>query len=112
MQRFINNPDDIVDETVAGFVRVHDDLVRIDPANPRVVLSASAPRQGRVGIVTGGGSGHEPAFIGYAGRNLVDAVAVGELFSSPTAKSFADAIRAGTAGPASPSCTATTPATT
>ncbi|WP_112310182.1 dihydroxyacetone kinase subunit DhaL [Pseudogemmobacter bohemicus] len=98
MQRFLNDPDDIVDETVAGFVRAHRGLVRLDPANPRVVVSTSAPQPGRVGIVTGGGSGHEPAFIGYTGRNLVDAVAVGELFSSPTAKSFADAIRAADGG--------------
>lgn len=98
MQRFLNNPDDIVDETVAGFVRAHRDLVRLSPDNPRVVVSTNAPQQGRVGIVTGGGSGHEPAFIGYTGRNLVDAVAVGELFSSPTAKSFADAIRAADGG--------------
>ncbi len=98
MQRFLNNPDDIVDETVAGFVRAHSDLVRLDPANRRVVVSQSAPGAGRVGIVTGGGSGHEPAFIGYTGRNMVDAVAVGELFSSPTAKSFHDAIRAADGG--------------
>lgn len=94
MQRFINNPDDLVDETVAGFVKAHRHLVRLDPQNSRVVVSNAAPQPGRVGIVTGGGSGHEPAFIGYVGRNMVDAVAVGELFSSPTAKSFADAIRA------------------
>lgn len=94
MQRFINNPDDLVDETVAGFVKAHRDLVRLDAENPRVVIARNAPQPGRVGIVSGGGSGHEPAFIGYAGRNMVDAVAVGELFSSPTAKSFADAIRA------------------
>jgi dihydroxyacetone kinase phosphoprotein-dependent L subunit len=98
MQRFVNDPDDLVDETVAGFLKAHADLVRRDPMNPRVVVSRQAPQDGRVGIVTGGGSGHEPAFIGYTGRNLVDAVAVGELFSSPTAKSFADAIRAADAG--------------
>jgi len=98
MQRFVNDPDDMVDETVAGFVRAHRDLVHLDPANPRVVVSNTAPGKGRVGIVTGGGSGHEPAFIGYTGRNLVDAVAVGELFSSPTAKSFHDAIKAADGG--------------
>ncbi|QOG05443.1 dihydroxyacetone kinase subunit DhaK [Aureimonas sp. OT7] len=98
MQRFINNPDDLVDETVAGFVKAHRHLVRLHPENPRVVLSVDAATPGRVGIVTGGGSGHEPAFIGYTGRNMVDAVAVGELFSSPTAKSFADAIRAADGG--------------
>lgn len=98
MQRFLNNPDDLVDETVAGFVKAHRDLVHLSPENPRVVISNFAPKSGRVGIVTGGGSGHEPAFIGYTGRNLVDAVAVGEIFSSPTAKSFADAIRAADGG--------------
>ncbi len=98
MQRFINDPDNIVDESVAGFVRAHRDMVRLDPNNPRVVVSAAAPVSGKVGIVTGGGSGHEPAFIGYTGRNMVDAVAVGEIFSSPTAKSFADAIKAANGG--------------
>ncbi len=98
MQRFLNNPDDIVDETVRGFVRAHGDLVRLDAANPRVVVAHGAGEKGRVGIVTGGGSGHEPAFVGYAGRAMVDAVAVGELFSSPTAKSFHDAVRAADGG--------------
>ncbi|MGV8989662.1 MAG: dihydroxyacetone kinase subunit DhaK [Cypionkella sp.] len=98
MQRFINNPDDIVDETLRGFVKAHRDIVHIDSENPRVVVSNAAPVKGKVGIVTGGGSGHEPAFIGYAGQGMVDAVAAGELFSSPTAKSFADAIRAANGG--------------
>lgn len=98
MQRFINNPDDIVDETVRGFVRAHGDRVRLDPENARVVVARGAPVKGKVGIVTGGGSGHEPAFIGYTGEGMVDAVAVGELFSSPTAKSFQDAIRAADGG--------------
>nr|WP_321443856.1 dihydroxyacetone kinase subunit DhaK [uncultured Cohaesibacter sp.] len=98
MQRFLNNPDDIVDETVAGFVRAHGDLVRQHEGNGRVVVSRFAAEKGRVGIVTGGGSGHEPAFIGYTGKNMVDAVAVGELFSSPTAKSFLDAIKAADGG--------------
>ena len=98
MQRFLNDPDDLVDETVAGFVKAHRDLVHLSPENSRVVVSNAAPKAGRVGIVTGGGSGHEPAFIGYTGRNMVDAVAVGELFSSPTARSFADAIKAADGG--------------
>ncbi len=98
MQRFLNNPDDIVDETIAGFVRAHDDLVRLHEDNHRVVVSRFAGEKGRVGIVTGGGSGHEPAFVGYTGKNMVDAVAVGELFSSPTAKSFLDAIKAADGG--------------
>jgi dihydroxyacetone kinase len=98
MQRFLNDPDDVVDETVRGFVKAHGAQVRLHPSNPRVVVSVDAPRTGRVGVVTGGGSGHEPAFLGYVGRGVVDAVAVGEIFSSPTANSFADAIRAADGG--------------
>jgi dihydroxyacetone kinase-like protein len=97
MQRFINDPDFVVDDTVRGFVKAHGDLVRLTD-NPKVVASAQAPIEGKVGVVTGGGSGHEPAFIGYVGRNMLDAVAVGEIFSSPTAKSFQDAFRAANGG--------------
>ena len=92
MQRFINNPDEVVEDTVKGFVKAHSDIVRL-AENPRVIAAKDAPVAGKVGVVTGGGSGHEPAFIGYTGKNMLDAVAVGELFSSPTAKSFHDAIR-------------------
>ena len=98
MQRFINNPDEVVEDTVKGFVKAHADILALSPANPRVVVAKGAPVAGKVGVVTGGGSGHEPAFIGYTGRNMLDAVAVGELFSSPTAKSFHDAIRAANGG--------------
>ncbi|URK89260.1 dihydroxyacetone kinase subunit DhaK (plasmid) [Rhizobium sp. RCAM05350] len=97
MQRFINNPDEVVEDTVKGFVKAHCDLVRL-MENPRVIVSKHTPVLGKVGVVTGGGSGHEPAFIGYTGRNMLDAVAVGELFSSPTAKSFYDAMREANGG--------------
>ena len=92
MQRFINDPDFVVDDTVRGFVKAHRDLVKL-AENPKVVAFAQAPIRGKVGVITGGGSGHEPAFIGYVGRNMLDAVAVGEIFSSPTAKSFYDAMK-------------------
>lgn len=98
MQRIVNNPDDLVNEMVAGFVQAHADLVVQLPSNPRVLKHAKAPVSGKVGIVTGGGSGHKPAFIGYLGENMIDAVAVGEIFSSPTAKSFRDAIKAADSG--------------
>lgn len=97
MQRFINNPDEVVEDTVKGFVKAHADIVRLGD-NPRVIVARQAPVSGKVGVITGGGSGHEPAFIGYAGRNMLDAVAVGELFSSPTAKSFFDAAREANGG--------------
>jgi dihydroxyacetone kinase-like protein len=80
-----------------GFARAHADLVATTP-DPRVLRAAHAPISGKVGIVTGGGSGHKPAFIGYLGRNLVDAVAVGEIFTSPSAASFLNAFRAADGG--------------
>ena len=98
MQRFLNNPDDLVDETIRGFVKAHKDILHLDDENHRVAVSNAAPVKGKVGIVTGGGSGHEPAFIGYVANGMVDAVAMGELFSSPTAKSFHDAIKAADGG--------------
>ncbi|PTE10488.1 dihydroxyacetone kinase subunit DhaK [Mesorhizobium helmanticense] len=97
MQRFINNPDEVVEDTVKGFVKAHADIIRL-ASNPRVIAARHAPVDGKVGVITGGGSGHEPAFIGYTGRNMLDAVAVGELFSSPTAKSFLDAAREANGG--------------
>lgn len=92
MQKIINNPSNVVDEMLQGFVSVHSDLVTVTD-NERVLKYKYAPVENKVGIVTGGGSGHKPAFIGYIGHNMVDAVAVGELFSSPPAQMFYDAIR-------------------
>jgi len=97
MQRIVNDPDMVVEDYLRGFVKAHADIVA-PTANPRVLKRADPPTPGKVGIVTGGGSGHKPAFVGYIGRNLVDSVAVGEVFSSPTAKSFGDAIRAADGG--------------
>jgi dihydroxyacetone kinase-like protein len=97
MQRFINDPDLVVEDTVKGFVKAHSDILRLGQ-NPRVVIAKDAPVAGKVGVITGGGSGHEPGFMGYTGKNMLDAVAIGELFSSPTAKSFHDAIREANGG--------------
>ena len=92
MQRIINIPDMVVEDMLKGFVKAHPDLVK-PTENPRVLKSNWAGEKGRVGVVTGGGSGHKPAFIGYCGKNMCDAIAVGEIFSSPTAKAFYDAFR-------------------
>ena len=97
MNRVINDPDLVVEDMLKGLLQAHPELCSV-PGNPRVIKRANAPQAGKVGIVTGGGSGHEPAFLGYLGENLIDAVAVGEIFSSPTAKSFFDAIKAADGG--------------
>ena len=97
MQRIINGPDAVVTDMLDGYLKAHGALVR-GTENPKVVKSRWAPVPGKVGVVSGGGSGHKPAFIGYLGRNLLDAVAVGEIFSSPTARHFLDAFRAADGG--------------
>ena len=102
MQRILNNPDNIVDEMLAGFVKCHSDTVKqvvTSEDNPRGVIAAvDAPKAGKVGVVTGGGSGHKPAFVGYVGKNMCDAAAVGEICSSPTAVAFLEAFRAANGG--------------
>lgn len=97
MNRIVNNPDFVVEDMLKGFVKTHKDIVSTTE-DARVLKYKNAPVEGKVGIVTGGGSGHKPAFIGYIGENLCDAVAVGEIFSSPTAKAFLDAIKEADSG--------------
>lgn len=97
MNRVINHPDLVVEDMLKGWLLAHADHV-CATHNPRVVKRLQSPEAGKVGIITGGGSGHEPAFLGYVGDGLVDAVAIGEIFSSPTAKSFLDAIHAADGG--------------
>lgn len=97
MQKFINDPSLVVDEMLQGFAKAHSDLVA-NTDNDRVLKYKEAPVEGKVGIVTGGGSGHKPAFIGYIGKNMCDAVAVGEIFTSPPAQMFFDAIKAADGG--------------
>ena len=97
MNRVINNPDQVVEDMLKGYVRVHADLVTTTN-NPRVLRHVRAPNPAKVGLVTGGGSGHEPAFLGYVGDNLLDAVAIGEIFSSPTARAFHEAFKAANGG--------------
>ncbi len=97
MNRIINNADLVVEDMLKGWLVAHADTV-VATDNSRVVKRARAPEAGKVGVVTGGGSGHEPAFLGYVGDGMVDAVAIGEIFSSPTAKSFLDAMRAANGG--------------
>ena len=97
MNMIINNPDYVVEDMLKGFAAANCDIVA-PTSNPRVYKYVGAPVEGKVGIVTGGGSGHKPAFIGYVGKNMCDAVACGEIFASPSAKAFEDAIEAADAG--------------
>ena len=93
MKKFINDPFDVVDEMLAGFLAVHGRHVRrLETA--RTVVRVDAPVQNKVGVVTGGGSGHKPAFIGFVGKGMLDAVAVGEIFTSPPPNAVFEAAKA------------------
>ena len=87
MNRVFDDPDQITEDSIRGVLAAHPDLFAATD-HPRVLRHTAGTPRGRVGIVTGGGSGHEPAFLGYVGPGLLDAVAIGEVFASPTAKSF------------------------
>src|SRR5213595_2410073 len=82
MKKFINAPEDVVQESLAGLGAAHPDLVRIDFEN-QLVLRKDAPVAGKVALVSGGGSGHEPLHGGFVGRGMLDAACPGEVFTSP-----------------------------
>jgi dihydroxyacetone kinase-like protein len=94
MRKIINNPDKFVDEMIDGIVLAHPDKVRLASSDPRVLVRADAPVKGKVGIVTGGGSGHLPLFKGYVGVGLCSGVAIGNVFSSPSSKQCLEATKA------------------
>ena len=94
MKKFINDPEKVVDEMLAGLLAAHPDLIQSARSDNKALVRADAPRPGKVGIVTGGGSGHLPLFLGYVGVGLLDGVAVGEVFQSPSPEQILDATRA------------------
>ena len=81
MKKLINSPDRLVDEALAGVALAHADLVRVE--SPNIVVRKDAPRQGKVGVISGGGSGHEPMHGGFVGRGMLDAACPGAVFTSP-----------------------------
>ena len=82
-KKFLNNPDKVVEQMLDGIVRAHQrHLHPLDRAK-RALIARDGPRPGKVGLVIGGGAGHEPGFYGYVGKGLADAVAIGNIFSSP-----------------------------
>ncbi|MGH2357034.1 MAG: dihydroxyacetone kinase subunit DhaK [Candidatus Limnocylindria bacterium] len=81
MKKLINAPDTVVDEALAGMAAAHPDLLRV--IEPNVVVRADAPVSGKVGIISGGGSGHEPMHGGFVGRGMLDAACPGAVFTSP-----------------------------
>jgi dihydroxyacetone kinase-like protein len=81
MKKLINAPETVVDDALAGVVAAHGDLVRV--IEPNVVVRADAPKAGKVGVISGGGSGHEPMHGGFVGMGMLDAACPGAVFTSP-----------------------------
>ena len=81
MKKLINSPDTVVDDALIGVVAAHGDLVRV--IEPNVVVRADAPKAGKVGVLSGGGSGHEPMHGGFVGMGMLDAACPGAVFTSP-----------------------------
>jgi dihydroxyacetone kinase-like protein len=97
MKKLINDPDDVVDEMLDGMVAAYPDQVRRLP-DTKVLVRDDAPVDGKVGIVSGGGSGHEPTHAGYLGDGMLDGAAAGEVFTSPTADELEELVAAADSG--------------
>ncbi len=93
-KKLINDPDALIDELIGGMVSAHPNQLTVMGETGRAVVARHGPRDGKVGIVIGGGSGHEPAFACYVGQGLADAAAVGNIFASPSPAHIVDAARA------------------
>ncbi len=93
MKKLINKPENVVREELEGIAKAHPDLVRVH-FDPNFIVRADAPVQGKVGIVSGGGSGHEPMHGGFVGMGMLDAACPGEVFTSPTPDQMLEATKA------------------
>ncbi len=98
MKKILNEPFAYVDEMLEGLCLAHPQYYKQTGPAGRVIVRADAPVRGKVGIVSGGGSGHLPVFTGYVGKGLLDACAIGDVFSSPAVDQVAEAIRAAHGG--------------
>lgn len=85
MKKFINDSTKVVDEALEGYLAAYSDVVEVLP-DARVLVRKNIPDFVKVGVITGGGSGHKPAFLGYVGEGLCDAAAIGEIFTAPPAE--------------------------
>jgi dihydroxyacetone kinase-like protein len=94
MRKIINRPEDFVDEMAEGIIAAYGDRLRLLKGDRRIILSAYPRKEGKVGIVTAGGSGHLPLFLGYVGQGMLDGCALGNVFASPSSQKMADMIRA------------------
>jgi phosphoenolpyruvate---glycerone phosphotransferase subunit DhaK len=93
LKKLLNEPEDVVKESLAGLAAAHGDLLRYD-AGAQIIVRADAPVSGKVALVSGGGSGHEPLHGGFVGRGMLDAACPGEVFTSPVPEQMLAATKA------------------
>src|SRR5690242_418058 len=93
MKKLINAAGDVVRESLAGLAEAHSDLLRVH-GSPLYVVRRDAPVAGKVGLLSGGGSGHEPMHGGFVGKGMLDAACPGEVFTSPTPDQMQEATKA------------------
>src|SRR5256886_13036412 len=93
MKKLINKPEDVVKEALAGMQAAHSDLIRVD-IEQQLIVRKNAPIQGKVGVISGGGSGHEPMHGGFVGMGMLDAACPGAVFTSPVPDQMLAATRA------------------
>src|SRR5881275_534281 len=93
MKKLINQPDNVVKEALAGMQAAHPDLLRVD-IEQQIIVRKDAPKPGKVGVISGGGSGHEPMHGGFVGMGMLDAACPGAVFTSPVPDQMLVAIKA------------------
>ncbi|HZS76668.1 MAG TPA: dihydroxyacetone kinase subunit DhaK [Ktedonobacteraceae bacterium] len=93
MKKLINKPEDVVKEALQGMQAAHSDLIRVD-VEQQVIVRRDAPVQGKVGVISGGGSGHEPMHGGFVGHGMLDAACPGAVFTSPVPDQMLEATKA------------------
>src|SRR5258708_162066 len=93
MKKLINQPENVVKEALAGMQAAHSDLLRVD-IEQQIIVRKDAPKQGKVGVISGGGSGHEPMHGGFGGMGMLDAACPGAIFTSPVPDQVLTATRA------------------
>src|ERR1700736_2917808 len=98
MKKLINSPENVVVESIAGLGAAFSDIIKVH-TNPNYITRADAPVKGKVALVSGGGSGHEPMHGGFVGRGMLDAACPGQVFTSPVPDQMYEAARAVNGGP-------------
>src|SRR5438876_11960282 len=97
LKKLINTPETEVKDAMAGMAAAHSDLIRVE-YDPNVIIRKDAPKKGKVGLVSGGGSGHEPLHGGFVGVGMLDAACPGAVFTSPTPEQILAATKAADGG--------------